>query len=95
MYLYNYRHVADKTRAQARVVLIAFTTINLANLGPYPRSKLLGLGFPLPDPKDPVCQSDMNDFGALPRMRQLNMNEALAILRSHPQQDVIEVVDSQ
>ena len=60
-------HVADKARAQARVVLIAFSTLNLVRLGPYPRSRLLGLGFPLPDPRDPASQSDMNDFGAQKR----------------------------
>ena len=52
-------HVADKSRSQARVVLIAFTTINLANLGPCPKSRLLSLGFPLPDRKDPSCPCDM------------------------------------
>ena len=88
-------HVANKENAQARVVLIAFSTINLAGLGPFPRSKLLGLGFTLPSTKDPLCKCDMNDFEAPPRLRQLSISEALETLNSHPQQDVIEVLDSQ
>ena len=88
-------HVEDKRKAPARVVLIAFTTINLSGLGSYPRSRLLSLGFPLPHPNDPASQSEMNDFRGPPRLKQLSMQEALQALRSHSRQQVIEVVDSQ
>ena len=76
------------------MVLIAFSTIKLADLGPFPRSKLLSLGFRLPDPKDPLCKCDMNDFEAPPRLRQLSIREAMEALDSHPEQEVIEVFDS-
>ena len=88
-------HITNQANAQARVILIAFSTINLSRLGPFPRSQLLGFGFPLPSPHDPLCKGAMNDFEAPPRLRQLSITEALEALHNHPQQDVIEVLDSQ
>ena len=87
-------HVTNQARAQARVILIAFSTLNLAGLGSFPRLKLLSLGFPLPDLNDPLCQCDMNDFRAPVRLRQLSIREVIEAVADHPQQDVIEVLGS-
>ena len=88
-------HVKHQSRAQARVILIAFSALNLANLGSAARWKLLGLGFPLPDLNNPACRCDMNDFQSPVRLRQLSIREAVEAFAHHPQQDVIEVLDSQ
>ena len=88
-------HVKHPSRAHCRVVLIAFSTLNLANLSSPARLHLLSLGFPLPDLDNPSHRSDMNNLKAPPRLRQLSIEEAVEAAASHPQQDVIEVLDSQ
>ena len=89
-------HVAHADRAARRVVLVAFTTLNLTQLNAVPCSILCGLGFPLPRPSDPHSKGSMNNFDAPLRERQLSIHEALNLpastSRSH---DVIEVLDSQ
>ena len=88
-------HVPSQSRAPARVILIAFSTLNLANLGRAPLLHLLSLGFPLPDHKNPHYRCDMNDFQAPVRLRQMSIEEAVEAAQQHPHQDVIEVLDSQ
>ena len=52
-------HVPSRSRAQARVILIAFSALNLARLDSAPLLKLLSLGFPLPDLNNPLCRCDI------------------------------------
>ena len=65
-------HVGHPDRADSRVVLVAFTTLNAPQLDLVPISKLLGLGFPLPSKTDPHSQMSMNDFAK--RLRQVSIS---------------------
>ncbi|CAE7235040.1 unnamed protein product [Symbiodinium sp. KB8] len=92
-------HVADPTRCQERLVLVAFCTLHVSTLSEAIRSRLFGLGFNVPSIAE--CHVALHGCipGAVPRLRQLSLSEFFALSAAesakHDVIEVIEVYDSQ
>ena len=88
-------HVVDPNKAQSRIILVAFTTLNARYIEPRVRGMLQDFGFPLPRDDEPHMH-DQTSIRDAPRLKQLTMKEAIALAREvEVVQEVIEIVDSQ
>ena len=88
-------HVNDPLRAQTRIVLIAFSTLNAATVCPKVSEQLSNLGFPIPTPE--AFQEAIHGVGRgdEPRLKQLTLQEALQLGQdTKDRHDVIEVKDT-
>ena len=89
-------HVSDPSRAQSRVVLIAFSTLNAATVSPQVRQQLVDLGFHVPSRALLREATHGPGSGDEPRLKQLTLEEALHLPQDRKdKQDVIEVLVSQ
>ena len=89
-------HVREPSRAQSRVVLIAFSTLNAATVTPPTRRQLQDLGFQVPGKALFSEAIHGPGTGDEPRLKQLTLEEVLHLSQDcKDKHDVIEVLDSQ
>ena len=89
-------HVVDPNKAQSRIILVAFTTLNARYIEPRVRGLLQVLGFPLPRDDELHMHDRTSIRDEVPRLKQLTMKEAMALAQEvEVVHEVIEIVDSQ
>ena len=87
-------YVADPTRCQERLVLVAFCTLHVSTFSDAIRSRLFGLGFNVPSKA--ACHIALHGCipGTVPRLRQLSLPEFFALSAAESvKHDVIEVIE--
>ena len=89
-------HVVDPKKAQSRIILVAFTTLNARYIEPRVRGLLEGLGFPLRRDNELRMHDRVSIRDEVPRLKQLTMQEAMDLAQEVEMvHEVIEIVDSQ